>query len=76
MENLGSHDIVDPFDVRVELMGISLDTVESFPAGLGAGVTEQRLDIFLGPGDNCFDPNCEILGTADVGTVIEECDEK
>lgn len=73
--NLGSLDIVDPFDVLVELPGIGLGDSEAFPAGLGAGATEQRLAIPLGPGDNCFDPDCDILATADPGDVIEECDE-
>jgi len=78
VENLGSQDIVGSFDVRIEATvgdGTALDVIESFPAGLGAGVTEQRLAVPLGSGGNCFNPNCEVLGTADVGTVIEECNE-
>lgn len=73
--NIGSLDIVDPFDVLVELPGVGLGNTETFPAGLGAGEIEQRLAIPLGPGNNCFDPDCDILATADPGDVIEECDE-
>lgn len=73
--NLGSLDIVDPFDVLVELPGVGLGESEAFPTGLGAGDVEQRLAIPLGPGDNCFDPDCSVLTTADPGDVIEECDE-
>lgn len=74
VENLGSTDIVDPFDVMVELPGVGLGDSVNFP-GLGAGTTEQALSIPLGPGDNCFDPNCEIEAEADPGNVILECDE-
>jgi hypothetical protein len=72
--NLGSLDIVDPFDVFIELAGTGGHT-EGFPAGLPAGVSEQRLGITLGPWNNCFDPDCEIKATADVDDVVEECDE-
>lgn len=75
LENLGSQDIVDPVSVMVELPGVGLGDSVNFPAGIGAGVTEQALDIPLGPGDNCFDPNCEITATADPGNEIEECNE-
>jgi hypothetical protein len=75
VENLGSEDIVDPISVLVELPGVGLGNSTNFPAGLGAGVTEQALDIPLGPGDNCFDPNCEITAEVDPGNEIEECDE-
>jgi hypothetical protein len=75
VENLGSLDIVDPFDVLVEMPGVGLGAGENFPTGLGAGMMEQRLNIPLGPGDNCFDPDCEVQATVDVGNVIDECDE-
>ena len=75
VENLGSKDIVDPFDVLVTLPGVGLGNTESFPAGLPAGVTEQRMGVFLGTGDNCFDPDCEVEVEADIGNLIEECDE-
>lgn len=74
IENLGSEDIVDPFDALVELDGVGLSAVENF-AGLAAGAIEQRLGIVLGPGDNCFDPDCEIKATVDFNNVIVECDE-
>jgi len=75
VENLGTQDIVEPFDVLVELPGVGLGNSVNFPAGLGAGATEQSTAIPLGPGDNCFDPNCEVQATADPGNVIQECDE-
>jgi len=75
VENLGSLDIVDPFDVLVELPGVGLGNSVNFPAGLGAGATEQSLAIPLGPGDNCFDPDCDIEASVDPGNAIEECDE-
>jgi len=75
VENLGSQDIVDPFNALVELPGVGLGDGVNFPAGLEAGATEQVLDIPLGPGDNCFDPNCEIMATVDPGNEIEECNE-
>lgn len=74
VENLGSQDIVDPFDVMVELPGVGLGNSANFP-GLPAGTTDQALDIPLGPGDNCFDPDCEIEAEVDPGNVIEECNE-
>jgi len=72
--NLGSLDVVDSFDVLIDLPGIGGHT-EPFPVGLAAGVSEQRLSIPLGPWDNCFDPNCEIKAAADVDNDVEECDE-
>lgn len=75
VKNQGSLDITDPFSALVELPGVGLGNSELFPAGLGAGVSESRLNIPLGPGDNCFDPNCEIFATADPGDRIDECDE-
>ena len=76
VSNLGSLDIVDPFDVLVEMPGVGLGKGETFPAGLGAGLTEQILGIPLGPGPNCFDPDCEVEATVDVDNSIEECDEE
>lgn len=75
VSNTGSLDVVDPFDVLVELPGVGLGNGETFPAGLGAGMTEQILNIPLGPGNNCFDPDCEVEATVDVDNAIEECDE-
>lgn len=75
IENLGSADIVDPFDVMVELPGVGLGNSVNFPGGLEAGVIDQALSIPLGPGDNCFDPDCEIQAEADPGNMILECDE-
>jgi hypothetical protein len=73
--NLGSLDIVDPFNVLVELPGVGLANTEDFPLGLNAGTSEQRFDIFLGTGDNCYDPNCEVRATVDESNDIPECDE-
>ena len=75
VENLGSLDIVDAFDVLVELPGVGLGNSVDFPTGLAAGTIEQVLAIPLGPGANCFDPNCDIEASVDPGNVIEECDE-
>lgn len=72
--NQGTQDIVDPFSAMVELLGVSLGTSESF-SGLPAGAVEDWLNIQLGPGDNCFDPNCEIEAEVDVANEIQECDE-
>lgn len=72
--NLGSEDVVDPFSVLVELPGVGLGNGANFP-GLGAGASDQALDIPLGPGNNCFDPNCEITATVDPGNDIQECNE-
>jgi hypothetical protein len=75
VENLGSVDILDPFDVMVALPGVGLGESANFPTGLEAGAIDQALNIPLGPGDNCFDPNCEIQAEVDPGNVIPECDE-
>ncbi|HKX56864.1 MAG TPA: hypothetical protein VJN01_12215 [Xanthomonadales bacterium] len=75
VENQGAVDIVDPFSAMVELPGVGLGNSELFN-GLGAGISEERLSIPLGPGDNCFDPDCEITAEVDGANVIEECDEQ
>lgn len=72
--NQGVLDIADPFSAMVELPGVGLGDSELFN-GLGAGVVEDRLSIPLGPGDNCFDPDCEITAEVDGANEIEECDE-
>ncbi len=72
--NQGTQDIVDPFSATVELMGVGLGTSESF-SGLEAGAVEDWTNIPLGPGNNCFDPNCEIEAEVDVANEILECDE-
>jgi hypothetical protein len=72
--NQGSLDIVDPFAAMVELPGVGLGNSEAF-TGLAAGAVEDRLSIPLGPGNNCFDPDCEITAEVDVANEIQECDE-
>lgn len=73
VENVGSFDALGPFDVLVDpdLPGLA-DVVENFP-GLAAGDTVMRDNILLGPGDNCFDPDCTIDVTVDPDNVIDEC---
>lgn len=75
VQNLTSFDAVDPFDVLVELGEIGLSASVEFPAGLAGGGMEEVLGIPLGPGDNCFNPNCEVDATVDPDNVILECEE-
>jgi hypothetical protein len=65
-------DVVDPFDVEVRTdHGMS----EIIPvSGLSAGAV-QGIAVTLGPGDNCYNPNCEVTATVDISDVIAESDE-
>lgn len=73
--NLGVLDS-GPFRVLVELLNIGRSVVVDFPAGLGGGAVEQRLNIFVGPeGENCFNGVCQTMATADPANDVEECDE-
>jgi hypothetical protein len=73
--NLGTQEVVDPFPVFVELPAVPDSDTLIIPAGLPAGGVDQLLAIPFGPGNNCFDPDCEAFATVDPANDIQECNE-
>ena len=69
--NLGGAD-AGAFNVSIETDN-DLIANESI-SGLSMGAT-QTFVVKLGPGDNCFNPNCKVTATVDDGDTIPEIDE-
>jgi hypothetical protein len=72
VENPSAEDVADPFDVRVDL-NMSLTATETIN-GLGAG-DSTVLQFEVGPGVNCFAPNCVTRAEVDPNDEVEETDE-
>jgi DNA-binding beta-propeller fold protein YncE len=72
VENLSAEDVADPFDVRVDL-NMSLTATETINE-LGAG-DSTVLQIEVGPGIDCYAPNCVTRAEVDPDDEVEETDE-
>lgn len=72
ISNIDAVDAMESFDVRVETDN-GLFTVETFP-GLAAGASLVFV-AEMGPGNICYNPNCEVTATVDVNDDVPEADE-
>jgi len=72
IENLSRVDVNTPFQVEVQTDN-GLSTTLDVPS-LAGGET-QILPAILGPGDNCYNPECEVQAIVDSANVVMESDE-
>jgi hypothetical protein len=70
--NISTVAVTNTFEVLVEAEEVLSKTIAV--SGLGAGASQSFSEI-LGPGNNCFNPDCTIRVTVDSGNVISEADE-
>jgi len=70
--NASSVDVTVPFDVKASTDNALTNTITE--AGIGAGETIGRT-VVLGPGNNCFDPDCEVTVFVDSGGAVDESNE-
>jgi subtilase family serine protease len=74
VRNLGAVS-AGPFTARATLdPAVSVIVDQFFPSGLAAGA-EQTVTGATPPSGNCFDPDCTISVTVDIGDRVKECDE-
>jgi len=67
--NASSIDVTVPFDVKVSTDNALTNTITE--PGIGAGATIGRT-VVLGPGNNCFNPDCEVTVFVDSGGAVNE----
>jgi hypothetical protein len=70
--NTSSVDVTSSFEVLIEANGVPSKTITV--NGLAAGAS-QNLSETLGPGNNCFSPDCFVQVTVDSSNLILESDE-
>jgi hypothetical protein len=70
--NLSNVPVNTPFNVKVNSDN-GLSTIQTMPSILGS--TTQTLTATLGPGNNCYDPDCQIDAFVDSSNIITESDE-
>jgi hypothetical protein len=70
--NTSAVDVTNAFEVLIEADLVPFKTISV--SGLGAGAS-QSFSEALGPGNNCFDPDCTVKVSVDSGNVIPESDE-
>jgi hypothetical protein len=70
--NPSTVDVATPFDVTVQAdPGQSKTiTIPALAAGASLTLTQQ-----LGPAGNCYDPDCTVIVTVDVGNAVAESNE-
>jgi len=71
--NVGTAD-ADPFLVHIEGDQVG-EVFVPFLGGLGAGDTTGTVFSVLGPGGNCYDPNCTVIVTVDWSDAVAESNE-
>ena len=72
VRNLSSTVGAGPFDVEVRTDN-GLSVVVSVPGLAALGV--MPLSVTLGPGNNCFNSDCQVTAIADVNNAVAESDE-
>lgn len=70
--NLNTVDAVGPFSVRIYT---DHGLVKVIPVGNVAGGATISLTETLGPGDNCYNPDCSVTVIVDDGDTVPETDE-
>jgi hypothetical protein len=70
--NLSNEPVNTPFNITTESDNglLTTQTIPSIP-----GSTSQTLTAVLGPGNSCFDPNCQVDTFVDSSNIIIESDE-
>ena len=67
--NISSVDVTNNFQILIEAEEVPLKTITI--NGLAAGAS-QRFSQTLGPGNNCYNPNCTVRVTVDFTSTILE----
>jgi hypothetical protein len=71
--NRSNTNVTNPFIVQIEADAVPLDliTINGLAAGASASFTQT-----LGPGGNCYDPDCTLKVIVDTGNAVLEVDEQ